>query len=255
MAAIIFHEPVFATIVESGDKLYFYEVGTTTDLTVYTDFALSAAATQPVIADADGEFPVLYIDSTGEDPKVVLTDADDVERWTTPRYPIEDISSLAVDVEDSEAEIESLQGRVTDNESAIDTLNEESSDYEERITALEEEESDLPASLVARLPCAYGYFVGENNPEWSQNFGFNGDITYNSVGNYTVVFETARIDANYAVMVSAGPQSESSPQDTVITSKSTVGFTILTYRVSGGGTTSPDDRDINVVVFDTNNAA
>ena len=137
MAAIIFHEPIFSTQVESGDKLYFYEVGTTTDLTVYTDFALTTAASQPVVADSDGRFAPLYINFTGNDPKVVLTDSSDVEKWTVERYPIEDTSSLASDVAQNTSDITALDGRVTTNEADIDTLETESADYETRITTLE----------------------------------------------------------------------------------------------------------------------
>jgi hypothetical protein len=122
MAAVLFHEPVFATIVESGDKLYFYEVGTTNTLTVYTDFALTAPATNPLIADSDGRFVPIYIDATTNDPKVVLTDSADVQKWTLDRYPIEDITTLANDVDQAELDIAGNTGRLTVNESDIDQL-------------------------------------------------------------------------------------------------------------------------------------
>ena len=122
MAAVLFHEPVFATIVQSGDKLYFYEVGTTNTLTVYTDFALAAPATNPLIADSDGRFAPIYIDATGNDPKCVLTDSADVQKWTLDRYPIEDLTTLANDVDQAELDVASNTGRITVTESDIDQL-------------------------------------------------------------------------------------------------------------------------------------
>jgi hypothetical protein len=137
MAAIIFHEPVFATVVESGDKLFFYAVGTTTDYGVFTDFALTAAASQPVVADSNGRFVPLYIDGTGADFKVVLKDSTDVEKWTCERYPIDDITTTAANLVTAEADIVTLQGTTATHTSEISTLQTESADYESRITTLE----------------------------------------------------------------------------------------------------------------------
>lgn len=43
-----------------GAKLYFYEGGTSTPLTVYTTNALSASHTQPIVADANGMWPAVF---------------------------------------------------------------------------------------------------------------------------------------------------------------------------------------------------
>jgi hypothetical protein len=65
----------------SGAKAYFYETGTTTPVTVYTDTALSVAAADPLVADANGYFDqVFYNGAVGI--KVVVDDADDVELFT-----------------------------------------------------------------------------------------------------------------------------------------------------------------------------
>ena len=137
MAAILFHEPIFGTVVEEGDLLYFYEVATTTDLTVYTDFALTTPATQPEVAGADGRFIPLYIDATGNDPKIVLKDSGGVEKWTCLRYPVEDLTQLQVDLDAAEAAIIVNQGNIATNSADIDALELESIDYEARLTALE----------------------------------------------------------------------------------------------------------------------
>ena len=137
MAAVLFHEPVFATIVQSGDKLYFYEVGTTNTLTVYTDFALAAPATNPLIADSDGRFAPIYIDATGNDPKCVLTDSADVQKWTLDRYPVEDLTTLANDVDQAELDIASNTGRITVNESDIDQLETDVAALQGQITPIQ----------------------------------------------------------------------------------------------------------------------
>lgn len=64
-----------------GAKMYFYVNGTSTKQDTYTTSALSVANTNPVIADGNGLFGPIYLDSTKR-YKVVITDADDVELYT-----------------------------------------------------------------------------------------------------------------------------------------------------------------------------
>lgn len=183
MAAVIFHEPVFATIVESGDKLYFYEVGTTNTLTVYTDFALTTAAANPLVADSEGRFAPIYIDATGNDPKVLLTDSLDVQKWTVDRYPIEDLTTLAADLDQAELDILSNTGRIAVNESDIDTL-----------------QTDVAAALAGNTTYTAGVGLDLTANEFSVEDGFGGapavvfaDIHSNSnstalpSGTYTVM--------------------------------------------------------------------
>lgn len=46
-----------------GAKLFVYEAGTTTDLTVYSDNGLTTAHPQPVPADSNGVFPQIYMNA------------------------------------------------------------------------------------------------------------------------------------------------------------------------------------------------
>lgn len=48
-------------IVIPGARLYFFDAGTTTPRTVYADGGLTVPLPQPVVADADGRFPVIYL--------------------------------------------------------------------------------------------------------------------------------------------------------------------------------------------------
>lgn len=56
-----------------GAKLYTYLSGTDTPWPVYADAALTSARTQPVEADADGVFPIMYLDDVAY--RVLITDA------------------------------------------------------------------------------------------------------------------------------------------------------------------------------------
>jgi hypothetical protein len=64
-----------------GAKLNFYEAGTTTPQDTYTDLDRTNASTNPVVANSDGYFALIYLDPTLS-YKVVFTDADDVEIYT-----------------------------------------------------------------------------------------------------------------------------------------------------------------------------
>lgn len=80
--AEIFRPPYFqvesaAGVPLSGAKLYFYVAGTTTDQAVYQEIGLSTQHTQPVVADASGIFPAIYLGASTY--KAVLKTAADVE--------------------------------------------------------------------------------------------------------------------------------------------------------------------------------
>jgi hypothetical protein len=62
-----------------GAKLYFYEVGTTTPKTTYSDPGETVAQAHPVVANSAGRFDAIFLSGSY---KVVLTDKDDVTYWT-----------------------------------------------------------------------------------------------------------------------------------------------------------------------------
>ena len=62
-----------------GNKLSFFETGTTTPKDTFSDSGLATANTNPVVADANGRIPDIFLDGTY---KVVLKDTDDVTIWT-----------------------------------------------------------------------------------------------------------------------------------------------------------------------------
>ena len=61
-----------------GAQLYFFEAGTTTPKASYTTADESVAHPVPVVANANGRFPAIYISGTF---KARLTDLDDVQIW------------------------------------------------------------------------------------------------------------------------------------------------------------------------------
>jgi hypothetical protein len=60
----------------SGAKLYFYQAGTTTDITTYQDSGAGTPHAQPVVADASGIFAPIYVNNSTY--KVVFKTAADV---------------------------------------------------------------------------------------------------------------------------------------------------------------------------------
>ena len=64
----------------SGWLLNFYTTGTTTRKNTFSDNGLTTANANPVVADASGRFGNIFLGSG--DYKVVLTDGDNLEKWT-----------------------------------------------------------------------------------------------------------------------------------------------------------------------------
>ncbi len=70
--------PIDGGVVSPGAKLTFTATGTTTPQNTYTDIDLTVPSSNPVIADAFGEFAKIYLDPTLPDYRVKLTDTNDV---------------------------------------------------------------------------------------------------------------------------------------------------------------------------------
>lgn len=99
-----------------GAKAYFYEIGTSTQKNTYIDAALSEAHPNPVVADAFGIFPPIWLDESGTDYTLFLTDQFDVEirivdgllSQTTPQDLLNDI--ITVDGDGSGLDADLLDG-------------------------------------------------------------------------------------------------------------------------------------------------
>jgi hypothetical protein len=75
-----------------GAKAYFYEAGTTTPITAYSDQAATIAHPSPLEADAGGLFAACYV--TASTAKVVITKADDSALRTIDPAPIVSLSGV-----------------------------------------------------------------------------------------------------------------------------------------------------------------
>lgn len=95
----------------SGAKLYVYEAGTTTPVTVYSDKAMTVAHAIPVVADASGAWPEIY--APDGQYKVVITNAYDVTLQT-----VDNVSQFAF-IEGSERNVATLADLVADTEVAV----------------------------------------------------------------------------------------------------------------------------------------
>lgn len=60
-----------------GAKLYFYDSETTTPQVVYSDAALSTAIDQPILANARGAFPIIFLNPSPGSYRQKLLEADD----------------------------------------------------------------------------------------------------------------------------------------------------------------------------------
>lgn len=89
----------------AGAKLYFYASGTSAPKTVYADAGLSTAHPQPVVADAAGLWPAIYLGAG--DYKVEQRSAADILVWT--QDTVTGISSQQVRVVSTIAELRALR--------------------------------------------------------------------------------------------------------------------------------------------------
>lgn len=246
--AVLFHEPLFATIVESGDRLYFYQLETTTDLTVYLDAGLGTPAGQPVVANANGQFPAIYIDSTGAPPRVVLEDRNGVEKWTLPEFPIEDLSAIGQEVDRLSADLEEVVGDILDFPGQIESLEQQIAGLVERIVELEAIE--LPPDLSDQIPKARASVIGTSNPQLNNNTGFS-DIQNTGPGTYVLAFNQAMPDTDYQVLFGFGPlQDPGTPLAIRWTNKLTNSVTVETWRTTGGSTNTLSNADFDILIYE-----
>ena len=90
MSASLFFLPKARPLDLSGQimpnaKAQFYVSDSTTPAAVYQDATLGPTLPNPVVADADGEFPFIYMDSAIT-YRIILYDQNDVEIWDLDPY-------------------------------------------------------------------------------------------------------------------------------------------------------------------------
>lgn len=93
--AVLFDSGIYSVVSSTGAPLpgallYWYATGTTTPLATYSDEALSTPNTNPVVADANGRFPAIWLQSA--EYKMILKTSDGVTVRT--RDPIDGTNPL-----------------------------------------------------------------------------------------------------------------------------------------------------------------
>jgi len=81
-------------VPQAGAKVYHYRATTTTNLTVWQNSGASVPHAQPVVCDAGGFVPLIYVDDTFN-WKIVVTTAADV---TLPQYNFDNLPKAESDV-------------------------------------------------------------------------------------------------------------------------------------------------------------
>lgn len=71
----------------AGAKLYAQQAGTSNPIVVYLDSGLTVPAPNPVVADAYGLLPALYVSPSSSSYKLRLTTSDGQELWTEDNIP------------------------------------------------------------------------------------------------------------------------------------------------------------------------
>jgi len=84
-------------VPSSGAKMFFFDVGTSTPKTTFADFALTVANPDPVIANSNGIFPDIFLDT---DADRTLKDKNDVLIYgpDTVHAPDSSIAALAASI-------------------------------------------------------------------------------------------------------------------------------------------------------------
>ena len=76
--------------LEAGAKVFFYADGTSTKQNVYTTAALSIAHSNPVVADAYGKLPAIFLDPALGEYKIVVAPSGDSDPPVSPIETVDD---------------------------------------------------------------------------------------------------------------------------------------------------------------------
>ena len=219
---VLVYPPLIGEQYESGDKLYVYQAGTTTPVTAYQEYALSTAHTSPIVADSTGRFAAIYLSSDVGNVKILVTDSNDVQRYSQDNVPVTDLTAISADVDTLDTQYTSLNGRLTTAESEIDTLQTESTDYESRIATLEGvstnvQDSDFTGANQSLAASGFQKWPGGLIDQWGH---------VNLVGETNITFPIAFPTACYNIQVTANdPLTKLNNPEIWVYNVSATGFT------------------------------
>jgi len=233
----------------SGGKLYFYEAGTSTPLTVYKT-ASGTAHSSPIVLDSQGRIPDssgVFMPS-GESYKVVLHDSSDVEIYSVDNLVpygadgsvtyamIQDVSankllgSIAGGTVEEIALTEAGRNLLDDATTTdqLTTLGFTASIGElnanDGVTGNVQDQLDVLTAAVAAKPTELYGQIAANATITKGSGGYT--VAAGATGYRTVTFDTEITD-DYVVTLTAGPSASSAWGWTVhLTANSTTAFTI-----------------------------
>lgn len=101
----------------SGYRLYFYQTGTTTPITIYSDSAFATPTANPAIADSAGQWDAIYV-NTGS-YKVVMKSAADVTIRTADPVSGAPVSGPTSATDNAAARFDGTTGKILQNSLVI----------------------------------------------------------------------------------------------------------------------------------------
>jgi hypothetical protein len=98
-----------------GAKLYAYQTGTSTPQNTYQDIGLITAHANPVVADAAGFFPPIYLDPSLPHYRLTLTTSADVQVWQLDDIPSNQNTAQAITLYSTQPKIVFDESDVADS--------------------------------------------------------------------------------------------------------------------------------------------
>lgn len=162
--------PLRTGAVLPGAKLHFSQTGTSTPQNTYQDIDLTTAHANPVIADANGVFPPIYLDASLPDYRVRLTDASDVQLFQIDDVPsgqdsgrdyrlVSESPELIFEETDASANNKKWKIQASSERFSISLLNDAES-VETEVLAITRSGTDLVSFEVGGSGTFQGTFTG-----------------------------------------------------------------------------------------------
>lgn len=269
----------------AGARAYFYEVNTTTPLTVYANQAGTTPHLSPVYADADGVFPAVYT-TTNLRLDIWSTYGDDS---SLPGFPSDYWYKTAVTSSNAAATTftpitgntaTNVQTAITNLTAKWNAVTSWALDFLTSATASAArtklglgtvatyafiDEDSMASNSAVSVPSqqsvkayadslvpavgvvARGVLDTDNATlQWAANNGFSATVTDNGTGDYSVNFPSALSSSGYAVAITAdGAGGTGGRFFFNVRNRTTTGFDILAVDVSG---VAADPTQISVTV-------
>ena len=101
--AQVYNIPVTRALTNTGKvgvgfKKFFFKTNTTTKKSIFADGDLVTPLPNPITSDANGYYPQVFMEGTGDDYKVVFTDDTDADPPTSPIWTADPVEKEANDI-------------------------------------------------------------------------------------------------------------------------------------------------------------